>query len=300
MKKKIFLMIFAAVMITSVVACGGSDTDKTDSVSQSQESSEQQEKEKKEQITFEKMTVVDNEECTIKINEIKPNSIWGYTLEVELENKSADKTYMFAVNNASVNGVQCDPLFADSVAPGKKSNEEITFFDETLEENGIGDFTDIEISLRVYDDNDWEAEDIASETVHIYPYGEDKATTFVRESQDSDNVIVDNEYVTAIITGYEEDDIWGYTANLFLVNKTDKEIMFSVDETSINGYMMDPFWADSVSAGKCAFTSISWSDDNLEENGISEVENIEFIFSASDNEDWTADDLVNEKVVLNP
>lgn len=149
--------------------------------------------------------------------------------------------------------------------------------------------------MRVYDDNDWEAEDVASETVHIYPYGEDKAVTFVRESQDSDNVIVDNDYVTAIITGYEEDSIWGYTANLFLVNKTDKEVMFSVDEASVNGYMIDPFWANSVGAGKCAFSTIAWSDDSLEENNISEVESIEFTFSASDNEDWTADYFANER-----
>lgn len=41
------------------------------------------------------------------------------------------------------------------------------------------------------------------------------------------NVIIDNDYVTVIVTGYEDDEIWGYTANLFLLNKTDKTVMFS-------------------------------------------------------------------------
>lgn len=71
------------------------------------------------------------------------------------------------------------------------------------------------------------------ETIHIYPYGEDKAVKFVREAQATDNVIIDNNYITVIVTGYEKDDIFGYTVNLFLLNKTDKNVMFSVDEASV-------------------------------------------------------------------
>lgn len=127
MKKKIITIICAAVMLTSIVACGESEVDKMNSVSQSQESSEKQEKENKNQIIFEPVTVVDNEECSIVINEIKPNSIWGCTLKVELENKSSDKTYMFAVNNASINGVQCDPLFAESISPEKNLIQKLSF-----------------------------------------------------------------------------------------------------------------------------------------------------------------------------
>ena len=88
--------------------------------------------------------------------------------------------------------MQCDPLFASKVAAGKKSNDEISF---TIK-NDIGDFTDIEISFRIYDGNDWTADDVAKETVHAYPYGKDKATTFARTPLDTDNIITDNEYVS--------------------------------------------------------------------------------------------------------
>lgn len=63
--------------------------------------------------------------------------MWGYTLKAQLENKSTEKTYMFSVESASINGVQCDPMFASEVAAGKKANEEINFSTDTLEENGI-------------------------------------------------------------------------------------------------------------------------------------------------------------------
>ena len=93
-----------------------------------------------------------------------------------------------------------------------------------------------------------------------------------------------------IVTGYEDDEIWGYTANLFLLNKTDKTVMFSVDDASVNGFMADPFYATSVSAGKCAFSSMAWSDTTLEENGITEVEEIEVLFRAYDADDFMGED----------
>ena len=135
---------------------------------------------------------------------------------------------------------------------------------------------------------------------HVYPFGKDNAIAYVREPQGTDNTIIDNEYVTVIVTGYEHDDIFGYTANLFLVNKSDKEIMFSANDVSVNGYMMDPFYATSVIPGKCMFSSMSWLDSTFDENGITEVEEIEFTFRAHDSNDFTSDDFANELITLNP
>ncbi len=300
--KRLASLLLALMLILSLAACGGETTpDTNDGTNPSQsESNNNEGKTDENKVSFTEVVAVDNAECTIKITEIDPDNMWGFTLKAQLENKSADKTYMFSVESAAINGVQCDPLFATEVAAGKKSNEEISFPGEELEENGVGDYTDIELTFRVYDSNDWEADAVAKETIHIYPYGEDKATKFVREAQASDNVLIDNEYVTVIVTGYEDDEIWGYTVNLFLLNKTDKNVMFSVDEASVNGFMADPFYATSVSAGKCAFSSMAWSDTTLEENSITEIEEIEFKFRAYDEDDWSGNDFANETITLNP
>ena len=337
--KKIFALALCIIMLLSMVACGSqeqantsddtiSHTDSNESNTLESESTESNDSadslesdivdsetiesdspeldttkdetvDSQNQITFEELMVVDNNECTVKITGIDQDK-WGYSLNVYLENKSSDKNYMFSVKNAAINGVECDPFFASEVASGKKANKEIDFSDSTLEKNQITDITDIELTFRVYDSDDWSADSVAEETVHVYPYGEENAVSFVREPQSSDNIIIDNEYVTAIVTGYENDDIWGYTANLFLVNKSDKEIMFTVDDASVNGFMVDPFYSTSVMPGKCKFSSMSWSDTTLEENGITDIEEIEFIFRAYDSDDWSADDFVNELITLQP
>ena len=212
-------------------------------------------------ITFEEISVVDNEECTIAITGIDEDNLWGYTLNAFLENKSSDKTYMFSVTTASINGVKIDPLFANEVAAGKKANEEITFTTNTLEKNGITQFTDIALSFKVYDSNDWMADPVYQDTVHVYPYGEDKAEFFIREPQSTDTIIADNDYASVIVTGYEEDDIWGYTVNLYILNKTpDHKIMFSVDDAAVNGYMLDPFFSTEKHAHLqvCLFLIQTW------------------------------------------
>lgn len=302
--KKFISGVLAILMVVSLTACGGesssssTDATKPSSVEDSSTIS-QEESSNPTEVSFEEITVVDNEQCTIKITEIDKGNIWGYTLKTYLENKSADKTYMYSVTSAAINGVQTDPLFATEVAAGKKSNSDISFSSD-LKQYGITDFTDIELSFKVYDSNDWMADAVFEGTVHVYPYGEENSSAFVREAKDTDTVIVDNDSATVIVTDYDPNSIWGYTANLYLVNKTDKELMFSVDEASINGFMSDPFWATSVDGNKVAFSSLSWSSSDLESNGITSVEEIEMKLKIYDANDWSASAVFENTVTLKP
>lgn len=250
------------------------------------------------EITFEEMIVIDNEECLVKITDIEEDDIWGCTLKVQLENKSADKVYMFSLGSAAINGVMTEPFFAAEVAAGKKSNEEISFSD--YDEELCGEVTDIELTFRVYDSEDWAADDIAEETVHVYPVGEENAVKYVREARETDIILLESEEVTVVVTDFEEDGLYGYTANLFIENNSASEILVSAEDVSVNGYMIDPFFATSVMPGKCEFTAMSWFDADFEDNGISEVEEIELRLHIYDANDWSADDIANEIVVIKP
>ena len=158
--KKLVTLLLSLALVLSLAACGGEATpdasDDAPASSQNEESTENDNTEN--QIVFEEVVAIDNAECAVKITEIDPDNMWGYTLKAQLENKSTEKTYMFSVESASINGVQCDPMFASEVAAGKKANEEINFSTDTLEENGIVEYTDIELTFKVYDSNDWSAD----------------------------------------------------------------------------------------------------------------------------------------------
>ena len=127
--KKLVTLLLSLALVLSLAACGGEATpdasDDAPASSQNEESTENDNTEN--QIVFEEVVAIDNAECAVKITEIDPDNMWGYTLKAQLENKSTEKTYMFSVESASINGVQCDPMFASEVAAGKKANEEINF-----------------------------------------------------------------------------------------------------------------------------------------------------------------------------
>ena len=112
--------------------------------------------------------------------------------------------------------------------------------------------------------------------------------------------LVDNETCTVIVKGIDEENLFGYTLNVFLENKTDKELMFSVDGVSVNGFMCDPFWACTVSAGKKANAQITFLESDFEANGIEAVSEISFTLKVYDNNDWLAGNLVEEAFTVNP
>ena len=126
------------------------------------------------------------------------------------------------------------------------------------------------------------------------------ATTKPEEPTFEEIVLAENDNITVKITAIEENSIFGYTLKVFLENKTDKELMFTVDDVSVNGFMCDPFWATSVAGGKKSNSSIFWSESNFEENGIEEVEEITFTLRVYDSNDILADDLLEKDFTIKP
>lgn len=111
-------------------------------------------------------------------------------------------------------------------------------------------------------------------------------------------VLADNEDVTFTVTGVDAENIWGYTLNVFIENKTDKTLMFSVDSVSVNGFMCDPFWACEVAPGMKANEEISFSESDFEKNGIETVTEITFTLRVYDSNDWTDSDILNKTFTI--
>ena len=256
-----------------------------------------------EEVAFEEIVVVDNDYLSITVTGIDPDSSRYYLVDVTIVNKSADVTYMVATTDAcAVDGVQCDTIFATEVAAGKTAYAQVKIYNiDELEEVGVA-FTDILLTFRAYDSDDWSADEVVeAASVHIYPYGEENAVAFERESLDTDIVLVDNEYVTVTVIGYGAVDGDEYALELYVVNKTDAEIMVATDDESVNGIMCSPYWAASVSAGLVSYETLDWSSSRLESIGITdpanEVYEVEFTLRVYNSDDWSVDDYVEDLVI---
>ena len=170
---------------------------------------------------------------------------------------------------------------------------------DSFAERGIEDVAQVDFTLNVYNDDDYTQAPLMRDPFTVYPLGEDHGYTAVRESAETDHVLVDDENCSVIITGYDPDNSWGYAMHLYLVNKTDHDLVFSVNDSSVNGIMCDPFWAEIVCAGKSAYSTVLWDHNSLEENDIAKIEQISLPLTVYSDEN-IANPYVDETFELTP
>lgn len=290
--KKLIAIILATIMMMSCVACNSEEPQDDYEIPES----------KATETPIEEIVAMDYNDYSVKINSLGTDYSGDLTVGLLLENKSSEKTYIFCIEDASINGIHCSTSLFTEVTPGKKANDTIGFDDELLRKYNVGDYTDIEITFSVQASN--EHGNPAQKTVHIYPQGQEKSVKYTREPKSTDKVIFDNENVTAIMIGYnntESDNIaFAIEIDLFVINKTDKTVVFESKGESINGFMIDASFMDILSPDQCSFGTIYWTEEDLKENDIATVEEIEFILSAYDSDSWGQTPFASETFKINP
>ena len=195
--------------------------------------------------------LIDNDDLYFAIKDVRSDAAYGYEWKIYVENRT-DKNLMFSFEKVSVNGVMCDPFWAEVINAGKKGNCEITWMRDSLQEKQIGDVTEVDFTLNVYNDDDYTEAALMHDPFTVFPLGEDKVASAAREPAATDHVLVDNDNCSVII----------------------RDMVFSVDDSSVNGIMCDPFWADIVCAGKTSYSTVLWDKNALAENDITEVKEI--------------------------
>ncbi len=73
-------------------------------------------------------------------------------LKMTVENNS-EQPILVNVQDFSANGIMMNAMFATQVTPGKKSNDALTIYASTLEENGVTAVESVEFSLVVFNDD---------------------------------------------------------------------------------------------------------------------------------------------------
>lgn len=217
-----------------------------------------------------------------------------YIISFYIENKSDVKESVF-VREVVLNGYATNMTWATDVTSGKKAN--CAMYITRLEEKGItDDINKVDIDLRLYESDRYEHV-FVEENFELYPSGEKDLPVKAREVKDTDVVVEDNDDITIIVTGSGEKAFSGYTTQLYLVNKTDREQAFSVEDSSVDGYMIDPYWACFLPAGTRCYTEIHWGK-KLKDNGIAQPGEIEMTFKVHAVKGW--DLTYNRTIVLNP
>lgn len=115
-----------------------------------------------------------------------------------------------------------------------------------------------------------------------------------------ETVLVDDESCTFTVSLAAENAHLGMTMDAVCANKTDKTLYFTWNSVSVCGYMYDPLWSEQVAPGETVNSVVYIDTWQLEQYGITSVDEIEFTLFIFDSGDFMAEPFVNEVFRIYP
>lgn len=228
-------------------------------------------------VTIDEQILVDQDNIVITAKEYVTDSIWGDGIKLLLENNS-DKDVMVGCNALIVNDYMITDLFASEVAAGKKANETLYLSSTQLNAAGIENVGKVEIYFHVFDsttfDNIFDTECV---TIQTSEYANMDTTP-----NDAGSELYNEGGIRIVGKTVDENSFWGTAILLYCENNSGKNVGISVDDMSINGFMMSPFFSTTVYDGKKSIDEITIFSSDLEENGIESIEEVELKFHIYD------------------
>ncbi len=291
MKKKAFIL--SSLLVLSLAACSSSQSvppSQPASVEQKDSAEAETEvedaKEETQESTANEITIPDGEifnQDGIKISTTgyDPDGFWGPAIKLLIENDS-EKNITVQARNGSVNGYMIDYQMSCDVIPGKKANDTLEISRSQLESSGIDTLADLEFSFHIFDSESWDTI-IDSDIIHI---ATSAAEGHTQAYDDSGDVLYDGNNVRIISKGLMVDDILGPRFYLYIENNSDQNITVQARDTSVNGFMIDPSISAEVLAGKKIFDDMTFLSTQLEENNITDINEIETSFHIFASDSW--------------
>ncbi|MBE6968938.1 MAG: hypothetical protein E7442_02290 [Ruminococcaceae bacterium] len=129
------------------------------------------------------------------------------------------------------------------------------------------------------------------------PGGEAALTS---EDRDGTYYLIANDICSLVVTAIRPNDAEGYVLFGEAKNFTNSEMVFSLRNTVINGYMLDPDWYVSVPAHGMKEFRIVWDRGRLLECGIESVESILLTADAFEKPAWPVYPISSQTGVIYP
>ena len=303
--KRLLILILCAVLVLSMTSCGRSTKPAPAPTTSATASPTAPTAEPTQPLIptepEPETALVRNEHCAFTVTGTELNEHLGLQIHVLCENTSG-RPLMFSWSSVSVCGFMYEPMWAEEVAPGKKVHSTVSIDTYALEQIGINEAEEVTFKLLIQDSEEFMNPPVVDQIHTIYPTGKTAETAKMPQYRhvEGEQVIVDNEDLTFIIRSVDNDLEDLYPLNCYVHNKTDKSLIISWEDVSVNGFMVNPFWSVAVAPGKQAYSDVLFYRSDLREQDIEVVQSIEFRLQAMDYDNWDAEYLIDEVYTYKP
>lgn len=225
----------------------------------------------------EEQVLLDADGVKITARGYTKDAIYGDGIPLLIEN-SGSKSVGIGCDALIVNHYMLTNLFSAEVAAGKKSNETLYLSSSEREACGIDNVGEVEAYFHLYDPDTYETTYTAERADIKTNHYENMDTS----PNDGGTELVNENGIRIVGKYVDENSFWGNAVVLYLENNTDKNVEIQCDDMSVNGYMMTPYFSSTVYAHRMAVDDITLMQSELDENGISGVEDVELTFHVLD------------------
>lgn len=231
-------------------------------------------------VSIGEQVLVDQDGIKITATDYTTDSIWGDGIHLIIENNT-DRDYTVGCDALIVNDFMISDLFVSDVAAGKKASETMYLSSSELKAAGIDTVGKVEMYFHAYDDD---LDDLFRKVyAEIHTSEFDNMDT---SADDSGTELYNNNGIRIIGKTVDEDSFWGMAILLYCENNSGRNITIHVDDMSINGFMMTPYFASTIYDGKKAFDDITIMSSDLESSGVQTIEEAELKFRINDEDTY--------------
>lgn len=222
-----------------------------------------------------KKLAIDEQVCFeyegIKVTAVEVVDEWimGQGIKFLIENNS-DTTYSVSTDAVIINNCMSSASLSCKVTAGQKAYD--TMYLDFLEDNGIKKPGQIEMYFYLYDPETYK-------TVYRAECYTLKTSFFDEMDVPDDGngqVLYDANGVRITVKSTKVDQLLSSGVMLYLENKSDKEIAISIDDLSVNGFMVSSFFYSTMYPGKCDVENLTAYSSDLKKNNIKTIETMSF------------------------
>ena len=259
-----------------VASSDGSETTADSSINDGAENSSS-----KADVSIDESVIVDQDGIKIIATEYVSDSIMGDGIKLLVENNS-DKDYTVGCDALIVNDYMITDLFVSEIAAGKKANQTMYLSSSSLSAAGIENVGKIEMYFHAYDSElDYLFKNVYTE-LHTSEFDNMDTTP-----NDAGTELYNENGIKIVGKTVDEDSFWGTAILLYTENTSGKNVGISVDDMSINGFMMSPFFSTTVYDGKKSIDEITVFSSDLEANGIESIGDVDLKLHIYDAESYS-------------
>lgn len=233
-------------------------------------------------VTIDESVCFEYNGLTVTAKEFVDDSIWGAGVKLYVENNGTGN-YTLSTEAVIVNNCMVDAYLSCSVAAGKKANDTIYLSSSDLEAAGINNIGQIEFYFYLFDSSTYETvykTDCVTIKTSVY--------SSMDTTPDETGHVLYNQGGIKIIGKYvDENTFWGSAVLLYVQNNTGRNITVSCEDMSINGFMVTGYYYANVYSSKYSLDEITIMSSDLEDNGITSIDEIELKFHIYDSDTYS-------------